>query len=61
MTAWRIVFPYTTPQPDVIATYAPALAQRLTDGEARALADFLRRVSEIVAANNARRSEGNKA
>ncbi len=45
---WQIVFPHARPLPDMVTTYRPGPV-RPTDAEGREMAEFLKRVNDIVA------------
>ena len=58
---WQIVFPHTTPKPDVVIVYKPAPVRRVSPEEASADAEFLKAVHDIVTNNNAqRKGESNR-
>lgn len=58
---WQIVFPHTTPRPDVVIIYKPSPNRRLTDAEARAEAEFLKLAHDVVTKTNTqRKGESNR-
>lgn len=57
---WLIVFPHTTPRPDVEIVYKPSPGRRMTDAEARAEAEFLKLAHDVVTHNNLQKGESNR-